>query len=1069
MPAKSRYGLRFTHYGLESMSMSMSKSLVDVALFGKMTYWTGSDRLSIERQDAVQESGVWKPVDVPDQGGAHIGVGWDEPRRFDRVVVRFADEVPAPEQVRLQYWHHTWPARWAGGWTAVDDSFNGKWVTAHGDVISEGDSLVFTFDPLDFTEIPQAEDFAVNYRQALKVRVLFKGISPGIKAFEVCSGSVWKEAEFKIEGVSDPRFEVFDGQALGSNPLRVQYADGCPTDRTIVTVTGKERTFSFLVKDALEDRIHIPDLGVTVRPMFDVRRSTFGVPIYDRIADEPEQSYERASKEIPQLIKTRQGPWGRYCPIGCDANRQEFAVRYNGEIFADKESMKVVGRDTARLLWPGKGISFKFPTGDPPDFREREDGTEQSALNGYLPIYTSKWKDREFAYEMTSFAALLLEGPWDEEKKRGDEPMVALSKVKIRNTTGERRKARFWLVIENPEELIVDGGFIYAEGRAREDNVPDAPIQKRWAVEEYPARRMRAFIKTNGKGELSAVPCTYPPFEVSGIPNAIAYDIELEPRSSHEIEFFIPFITFTSDDGRAEIGALDYDARLAEMADYWEKQIGEGARISVPEGLLNDFSRANVAHIAITADKDVGSGLYIVGAGTWNYQIFGNETVDQTRSLDLRGYHERARKYIMPFVECQGSRRMDGRFKSQEGAFHGVRVSDELDYQVGDYSMDHGTVLWMLGEHYRLTRDANWLKSIASNIVAACDYVTRERQVTMRDGAWQYGLLPQAHLDDNPEWHYWYVVNGLAYRGMASAGQVLAEIGHPEAGRIADDASAYGEDIRRAMRKSIELAPVVRLADGTYIPYAPDRCLLRGRDIGWIREGLFGPTNMIDCGIIDYDSPEATWILKDFEDNIAVSRELGRQVDLEKFWFSQGGITIQSNLLPNPLVYLARGQVQHALRAFYNSFAANLYADVRCFTEHPVTAFGLGAGPFYKSSDEAAFLTWLRYLLLMETQNTLVMAPGTPRKWLEDGKEISVGDAPTYFGPMSFRIVSEVSKGRIHVEVRPPRRNPPERLEIRLRHPGKLPIKSAGGAQLEGETVWFEGALPEKLDFTVDY
>lgn len=133
--------------------------------------------------------------------------------------------------------------------------------------------------------------------------------------------------------------------------------------------------------------------------------------------------------------------------------------------------------------------------------------------------------------------------------------------------------------------------------------------------------------------------------------------------------------------------------------------------------------------------------------------------------------------------------------------------------------------------------------------------------------------------------------------------------------------------------------------------------------------------------MIEPNSIEATWILKDYEDNVFVSRALGRDVDLEHFWFSHGGITIQSNLLPNPLVYLARGQVEHALRAFYNSFAANLYEDVRCFTEHPVVAYGWGAGPFYKTPDESAFLTWFRYLLLMEDGDTLMLAPGT----LENG------------------------------------------------------------------------------------
>ncbi len=1077
----------------------MSKS-VDIVPFGRISYWTGSDRLTIERHDADG----WTPVDVPEQGGPHVGVEWEQTRRFSSIIAHFADDAPDPSQVRVQYWHQNWPEPWIGGWTAVDDPFNGKWVTANGEFKIEGDTWTFTFDPLDITELGSAEDFAVTYRQALKVRLLFKGCSPNIESLEIRSGSVWKEADLRIEfGLSDEGLTyggsavVSDGSVLDlddGNPknvrLKVLYADGVPTDRTIVTIKCVERSFSFLVSDAL-DGVHIPDHGVFVseegrggyaawsanRPA-DVPR-----PIFDRVIDEPEQSYERASAEVPQLIKIKQDKFGRYVPIGCDANRQEFALRFNGDIFADKHELKLVGRDPARLLWPGSNIWFKFPTGDPPDFREREDGTEQSAQNDYLPIYTSTWKDREFAYEMTAFSALLHESPWEEEKKRGDEPMVALSRIKIRNTTEEKRTARFWIVIEQPEKLDTDSkGFVYAVGRARDDSVPDSALQKRWTVEQYPSRRLRAQVRTQGRGELRAVACTYQPLDVTSIPNAVAYDIELEPRSSHQLELFIPFITFTGDEGRDAVAALDYDAKLAEMTEYWQAQIDAGAKIQVPEQLLNDFNKANVAHIAITADRDIDTGLYMLGAGTWRYQIYGTETVDQCRSLDLRGYHDRARKYLMPFVECQGTRRMDGRFATQEGALHGVRVNDSYDYQVGDYSLDHGTVLWWLGEHYLFTRDSDWLTSIAANLIAACDYVTRERQASMRTNAsgekvWEYGLLPPCHLDDNPEWQYWYIVNALAFRGMTSAARALGDIAHPEAARLASEAQAYGDDIRRSLARSIDLSPVVRLADGTYVPHTPVRCRLQGRDVGWIRESLYGPLFNVDCGLIDLDAPEVTWMQKDYEDNIFVTRSLGRQVDLERFWFSQGGHTIQSNLLPNTLVYAARDQIRHALRAFYNSMAANLYADVRCFTEHPVAAYGLGAGPLYKTPDESAFLTWFRYLLLTERGNDLIIAPGTPRAWMQDGKEIVVEEMPTHFGPVSYRIVSEAAKGRVGVEITPPRRNPPEQIVVRLRYIRWLKHKSVtvNGSphniknEYSRHTITLEGPFPERIEILVEY
>ncbi len=659
--------------------------------------------------------------------------------------------------------------------------------------------------------------------------------------------------------------------------------------------------------------------------------------------------------------------------------------------------------------------------------------------------------------------------------------MVVMSRVAMRNIGKTRQQTRLWFVIENPEQLALNECFVYALGRARNANAYDPSKPKNWVVETYSSPRMRAFLDMRGKGSATPKCCTYPPYEVMGITNAIACDVELEPGEEHKIEFRIPFITFTGSDGLEAVEALDYEFKLQEMMEYWETQINSGATFRVPEQLLNDFNRANLCHIAITADKDIGTGLYMLGAGTWDYQVFGTETVDQVRSLDLRGYHERARKYIMPFVELQGSRRMDGRFKSQDGALHGLRVSDDYDYQVGDYSLDHGTILWMLGEHYRLTRDKRWLAKIAQNMVAACDYITRERQVTMKtlpngSKVWEYGLLPPCHLDDNPEWMYWYIVNALCYKGMKSTAEVLAEIGHSEAERILHEAKAYKKDILRALAVSMERSPVMRLLDGTFVPHLPVRAYLRGRDVGWIRDSLYGPIFNIDSGLIEPDSIEVTWILKDYEDNVFVSRALGRDVDLERFWFSHGGITIQSNLLPNPLVYLARGQVEHALRAFYNSFAANLYEDVRCFTEHPVVASGWGAGPFYKTPDESAFLTWFRYLLLMEDGDTLILAPGTPRKWLEEGKEIEITDAPTYFGPTTYHIVSEVSKRRIRAKIVPPRRNLPMSLKLKLRHPSKLPINSVkidglpwSDFDVASETITIPMTARESLEIVAEY
>ena len=88
-------------------------------------------------------------------------------------------------------------------------------------------------------------------------------------------------------------------------------------------------------------------------------------------------------------------------------------------MFIDKRSLKLKGRDAARLLWPGPSIAYRFGTGDPPDWRERETGDIQSRRDGYLPVFITRWLDREIEWEQEAFAAL-----WHESL--ADEPGVSV-------------------------------------------------------------------------------------------------------------------------------------------------------------------------------------------------------------------------------------------------------------------------------------------------------------------------------------------------------------------------------------------------------------------------------------------------------------------------------------------------------------------------------------------------------------------------------------------------------------------------------------------------------------------
>jgi len=305
----------------------------------------------------------------------------------------------------------------------------------------------------------------------------------------------------------------------------------------------------------------------------------------------------------------------------------------------------------------------------------------------------------------------------------------------------------------------------------------------------------------------------------------------------------------------------------------------------------------------------------------------------------------------------------------------------------------------------------------------------------------EYGFLPAGALEDVTEYWYWLATNAYTYLGMKNAADALADIGHPDGERLVKEALEYKEDLLRGFSESMIRSPVVRLLSGTYVPHIPSRLYRRGRSFGWIRETLEGAIHLIRCGLLEPSSKEATLIIKDFEDNLYLSSRYGLSVpDFEKYWFSRGGFCTQPNLLPHPIPYLLRDEPKHFLRGYFNAFAVAFYPDTCLLTEWLPTMEDWG-GDHYKTSDEAQSTYWLRLMLIFEHGEELCLGMMTPRGWLENGKQIKVENALTYFGRVGFFIKSRVADDEISMILKPPRRNPPKSIKVRFRHPDKKEMK----------------------------
>ncbi len=142
----------------------------------------------------------------------------------------------------------------------------------------------------------------------------------------------------------------------------------------------------------------------------------------------------------------------------------------------------------------------------------------------------------------------------------------------------------------------------------------------------------------------------------------------------------------------------------------------------------------------------------------------------------------------------------------------------------------------------------------------------------------------------------------------------------------------------------------------------------------------------------------------------------------------------------NANIYLLQDDVPSFLRFWMNSYAALVGANGKLWE-----AWHLGDYSDCTNPDNGTagwFLENFRNLLVMEEGDSLWLGRGTPRVWLGQGKKIAVKNAPTYFGALTYEIVSDVDHGKIAATVEMPGRNPPKTLRVRFRHPKALPMKS---------------------------
>jgi len=802
---------------------------------------------------------------------------------------------------------------------------------------------------------------------------------------------------------------------------------------TMVTVTTAKHPFTFLLRDVhARAPIWIPSYQVVVTEGDDARayeeitaavRTCHSQTALQRIESEPEESYARAAA----VTRSLEAPtW-----LGLSRDMRLFEIAAGRD---PQASVTVSARDHGEIISvpdTEHRATYHFAYG-------RGEGcvealTERRLEDGVLPILHGLVDDEDVKYHFTTFASLE-RSPLTAETLRGTHFLVADGHGLGHMFTPEQQ-AEF--DARNPEETNREEEVVLYY-RVIATNTGQAP---RYAWFQAPLIQWfqggfdtsRGF-RTLPDGRVFCVAL----LNGESMPKAeVAYLLQ----AGESVTFEMRLLHRPVDVERAEaLASQDFAARHAGCRAFWQAKLAAAARFSVPEARVEEMIRAGLLHLDIVAYGLEPQGTVAATIGVYN--PIGSESSPIIQYFDSAGWHDLARRSIQYFLDKQHD--------------------DGFIQNFGGYMLETGPALWTMGEHFRYTRDVEWVKAVKDKVLKSCDFILawRERNKDVPRGEGR-GLMEGKVADPEDPFHS-FMLNGYGYLGLSRVSEMLADIDAEQAARLGLEAGRFKTDIREELAANLAKSPVVPLGDGTWCPSVGPWAEARGPvslltdGLPWwthgafaCRDSLIGPLYLVLQEVLSPEEQAAEWMLQYSADLFHV-----RNVALSQPYYSE-----------HALAHLRRGEVKAFLAAFYNGLSGLADRETYSFWEHYHHA-----SP-HKTHEEAWFLMQTRWMLYLEEGAALRLLPGVPRAWLEDGKRITISNAASYFGPFSLEVISEVDESRITARVTCTTDRKPKTVTLRLPHPdGRRAVRASGGDyDPAAETVrveGFTGAAHVVLEFT---
>lgn len=449
----------------------------------------------------------------------------------------------------------------------------------------------------------------------------------------------------------------------------------------------------------------------------------------------------------------------------------------------------------------------------------------------------------------------------------------------------------------------------------------------------------------------------------------VNYNKILAPGEERTLTFRMPLIPVSEGAATKHILDADYDQTLAATIHHWEGILREGMQIDLPEPKVSDTYRASLVYDLIARDH-IGDN-YIQTVNKMHYHAFWlRDASDIAHMYDVTGYPQYAAEVLAFFPRFQQE---DGLFLSQPGQY---------DAQ--------GEVLSIYGQHYRMTKDLNFARTVFPSVDRAVNWIESARKSD------PLHVIPVSAVKDN-EYVDGHVTgyNLLALGGLKNASILADAVGESaKAAAYRTEYGAYHRDFLKALERCTHM-------NGGYLPPSLDGDC-KGQDWG----NLLGtyPEH-----VLEPDSPLVSATLKmvqgKYEEGLTT--------------YGTGRYVHHYLMIKNVMTEMIRGEQEQPVKDLYallvhtSSTHEGFEFAIRSWGDRD---FGDNLPPHGWFAAE--YRTMLRAMMVREDGNQVHLLSVMSPAWMGAGKTIRVDHAPTEFGNVSFTLTQpDDHSARIHLDL----------------------------------------------------